>query len=304
MKLIWLQAFTAIMKSNNFSTAAEELFISQPNMSKYIQSMEDELGFELFQRTTRTVNPTEYAKLLYPYAQSLVDEFQTFNDYAKTLQRKELGNIQLLTAPILHLFDLIGAISAFHEEQPATTVEIVEQDILHTLDDLLHNSNAIAIARECLTHLLPRKKEWTIIPFIPDELLILCDSEHPFAKRDSLSLEDTLRSPGMVILNNGYTEYKQTLEHYGISPERLQPIVRCSSSHSLCSYLTAHHGFSMITRTLASKLLRTHPDLIVKPIDEHPDFSFNLVVQTAKIDAAKQDFIDFLLDQIDVFMLP
>lgn len=302
MKLIWLQSFNAIMKSNSFSVAAEELFISQSNMSKYIQAMEEELGFELFQRTTRAVKPTEHAKLLYPYAQSLVDEFQIFNDFAKTLQHEKLTTIQLLTAPMLHLFDLIGAISAFRRIEPVATIEIVEQDILHTLDDLLHNSNAIAIARECLIYLLPKKKEWTIIPFIPDELLILCDSEHPFARRSSISLKDSLRSPGMVIINNGFTEYKQTLEHYGISSERLQPVVRCASSHSLCSYLTANHGFSMITRTLAAKLLHTNQNLVTVPLDEHPDFSFNIVVRTANNDAVRQKFIEFLLTQIDLFM--
>lgn len=54
-----LQHFLAIAKYKNYSIAAEESFVSQSSLSKQIKALEEELGFKLFDRTTRNIELTE-----------------------------------------------------------------------------------------------------------------------------------------------------------------------------------------------------------------------------------------------------
>ncbi|MEX2804947.1 LysR family transcriptional regulator [Streptococcus sp. H31] len=60
-----LDLFLHLAETLNFSTTADALHISQPAVSKAIQNLEDELGFQLFQRGRRYVRLTESGKSFY-----------------------------------------------------------------------------------------------------------------------------------------------------------------------------------------------------------------------------------------------
>ena len=62
-----------LAKVKNFKLAADKLFLSQPTLSRHIKEMESELDVELFLRSTRQVELTEYGRFLLPYAQRIVD---------------------------------------------------------------------------------------------------------------------------------------------------------------------------------------------------------------------------------------
>lgn len=63
-----IEAFVAVVKHRSFSRAAEDLFLSQPTISAHIRSLEEELGVQLINRTTKNVIPTEAGRFFYEYA--------------------------------------------------------------------------------------------------------------------------------------------------------------------------------------------------------------------------------------------
>jgi len=62
--LEWYRTFKSVYKNGNFSLAAKELFISQPAVSQQISMLEAHVGYKLFIRKSKGVEPTDYAKLL------------------------------------------------------------------------------------------------------------------------------------------------------------------------------------------------------------------------------------------------
>ncbi|SEF57976.1 LysR family transcriptional regulator [Flavobacterium urumqiense] len=64
VNLEWYRTFKSVYKNGNFSLAAKELFISQPAVSQQISMLEAHVGYKLFNRKSKGVEPTEYAKLL------------------------------------------------------------------------------------------------------------------------------------------------------------------------------------------------------------------------------------------------
>ena len=64
VSLEWYRTFKSVYKNRNFSLAAKELFISQPAVSQQIAMLEANVGYQLFTRKSKGVEPTEYAKLL------------------------------------------------------------------------------------------------------------------------------------------------------------------------------------------------------------------------------------------------
>ncbi len=64
VNLEWYRTFKSVYKNGNFSLAAKELFISQPAVSQQISMLEAHVGYKLFNRKSKGVEPTEFAKLL------------------------------------------------------------------------------------------------------------------------------------------------------------------------------------------------------------------------------------------------
>ena len=54
MELKQIQCFLMVAEYLNFSTAAEQMFLSQPSLSRHISNLEQELGIALFLRDKRS----------------------------------------------------------------------------------------------------------------------------------------------------------------------------------------------------------------------------------------------------------
>ena len=90
LELKQLQFFTACVEEGSFSRAAEVLYTSQPNISKVIRELEQELGLRLFERGGRGITPTAEGKTLYRYAIEMLQREQTITDLAKSRRANNL----------------------------------------------------------------------------------------------------------------------------------------------------------------------------------------------------------------------
>lgn len=71
-----IQYFIVCVEKESFSNAAEILFTTQPNVSKAIKALEEEMGFQLFERHARGIRLTVDGKLLYEYAKNIDENLQ------------------------------------------------------------------------------------------------------------------------------------------------------------------------------------------------------------------------------------
>ena len=65
---------TEIERTRSISLAAENLYMSQPNLSRVLRETEDSLGFAIFQRTRRGVQPTEKGAAFLQHAKTILRE--------------------------------------------------------------------------------------------------------------------------------------------------------------------------------------------------------------------------------------
>ncbi|WP_116789330.1 LysR family transcriptional regulator [Flavobacterium psychrotrophum] len=65
VNLEWYRTFKAIYSTGTLTGAANTLFISQPGVSLHLSSLESYVGYKLFERTGRKMQPTERAKALF-----------------------------------------------------------------------------------------------------------------------------------------------------------------------------------------------------------------------------------------------
>ena len=89
-----LKAFIAVAQTRSFSRAAEQLFLTQPAVSKRISALEQELGTPLFNRIGRSIDLTPAGESLLPRAKSILDE--------QRLARLEIDNLSTNVRGVLN----------------------------------------------------------------------------------------------------------------------------------------------------------------------------------------------------------
>ena len=75
MTLQQLKYVITIAKYNSMNQAAKELFVSQPNMSETVKTLEDELGIKIFNRTNRGIIITPEGEEFLSYARQVVEQY-------------------------------------------------------------------------------------------------------------------------------------------------------------------------------------------------------------------------------------
>ncbi len=79
MKFKQIEYVLEVARTGSFSQAAKELFVSQPNISSSISSLEDELGFQIFQRTNQGITITSKGEDFLKYSKNIMDELENIN---------------------------------------------------------------------------------------------------------------------------------------------------------------------------------------------------------------------------------
>ncbi|PWB25342.1 LysR family transcriptional regulator [Flavobacterium sp. HTF] len=106
VNLEWYRTFKAVYKNGNFSVAAKELFMSQPAVSQQISMLEAHVGNKLFNRKSKGVEPTEYAKLL---NNLIIDALERLENVETSFRTKAQDANRLISVGISqHLFSCIG----------------------------------------------------------------------------------------------------------------------------------------------------------------------------------------------------
>jgi DNA-binding transcriptional LysR family regulator len=114
VNLEWYRTFKSVYKNRNFSLAAKELFISQPAVSQQIGMLEAQVGYKLFNRKSKGVEPTEYAKLL---NNLIIDALDRLENVEYGFRAKAFGANRLISVGISnHLMSNLGSFLIPHFE--------------------------------------------------------------------------------------------------------------------------------------------------------------------------------------------
>ena len=105
-----------VAKYRNFSLAAEHLFVTQPTLSQQVRRLEDELGFRLFKRSTRTVTLTSEGEAFMKRAKPLLKMYDDLADEMAALKKENGRTLTVGLMPTFMDFDIQAGIQNFREQ--------------------------------------------------------------------------------------------------------------------------------------------------------------------------------------------
>ncbi len=113
-----MEAFRAVMLTGSVSQAAKQLFRTQPAVSMMISSLEDEIGFQLFQRHKKRLYPTPEADYLYKEVEAIFARIQDVSQTVQDIQNKQYGFLRIgcMPGPSIHFMPEV--LADFLEDHP------------------------------------------------------------------------------------------------------------------------------------------------------------------------------------------
>lgn len=126
MNLVQLQAFEAVARTGTFTAAAEELFVTQPSLSRQIGALESELGAVLFQRSRTGATPTLAGNTLLPIATRMLADAETAHVEMAALAGLQRGRVRIGAPPTLCVSVLAEVLAAFRARFPGVAIEVTE----------------------------------------------------------------------------------------------------------------------------------------------------------------------------------
>ena len=257
MELRQLRYFVTVAKTLNFSEAAKSLFITQGTLSQQIKQLEDELGCELFVRSSHSVSLTEAGAEMLPLAQSTLEDsaecFQRISD----LKKGVAGTLNIgLTTSFRGILN--NALKIYLKEYPNVKLDIDYNNIGELVSMLEAHEIDFFIAFKSAV----QYDEIETFPLLDSELCAVMSKEHPLADRESLTLQDLERQ--RIILPSSGLQSRKAFDRF---------VDADTSSLNICVEINNPHGIIKLvhsTRLIAimSSLATFYdPTLVAIPIE-------------------------------------
>lgn len=203
MELAQLEAFVQVAAHRSFSRAAEALFLTQPSVTARIQSLEKELGEELFERSGRTVRLTDSGAAFLPYAERALKLIQEGRDALEALRNAEFGHLRLGAALTVSTYVLPRILRAFRSRYPGVEVTVNSGRSDQVLELVLNDEVHLGIGR-ALVH-----PEVETVPLYDDEVVLIAGANHPFTAARSVTMEELGEQP-LILYDRGSSYYDLT----------------------------------------------------------------------------------------------
>src|SRR6267378_1492308 len=175
MELSQLEVFVAVAREGRFSRAAEKLFRTQSAVSQTIRKLEDELGEPLFDRSSREGILTDAGKVLYEYAEKLLNLRGEATESLAELRELQKGKLIIAANEFTALY-LLPVLAEFRRLHPMIKITVQRSLGSHIPDDVARHTVEMGV----LSY-EPQEASLHSVVVYQDELTFVVPPSHPLA---------------------------------------------------------------------------------------------------------------------------
>ncbi|MEN3979390.1 LysR family transcriptional regulator [Acinetobacter sp. CWB-B33] len=251
MNLAAFEAFVKVMETGSISLAADQLFITQPAVTKRIHSLEEYFGVKLFESAGRGVQPTHASHSLLPKVKSWLNELGDIHNTLSHEQGQVQGKLKIGTSHHIGLHHLPSHLRSYVQQFPEVTLDV------HFVDSEQAHEQVLAGDLELAFLTLPPQLDERLkyVTIWNDPLVFAASPFHPLAQKQNLSLEDLIQYPSLLPASQTYTS-QITLAEF--EKQGVKPKITMSNNplESIRMLVSIGLGWSVLPKTLLNQDLK------------------------------------------------
>lgn len=287
MNLSQLYYFKKLAEREHYTKAAQELYITQPSLSKSIAALEDELNVTFFEKHGRNVMLTKIGQEFYQHVRGALAELEKGLDIIREYNNDLEGIVNIGTTTMMQREYLPKVLHDFNVNcSPRVTFNIFQGFSNNIVKGLRSREYDVGFC-----HLLENDPEICCVPILYMELVAAVNNRHPLSKKKSVTLDELA------------DEFVITYHLRHLVGEKVHELIRKNGITTVCNYddevilggiVEIQNCVAILLRTPATQQFK---DLVFLPIEQVPkDFYvvYMAFMSSVMRSRAVESFIDYV----------
>ncbi|MCD9354737.1 MULTISPECIES: LysR family transcriptional regulator [Enterobacteriaceae] len=260
MELRHLRCFLAVAEELHFARAAERLHIEQSPLSRTIKELEEDLGEQLFVRTSRSTRLTRAGKLLMAHVPRIFTALQQARESVKAAANGFHGQLRIALSDGITPSRLPTLFALCRQEEPEVEIRLFEVPLSQQLKGLHDDLYDVGFAQsDEVGEGIVAEAVWS------DQLMVAVPARHPLLKHKRIPLEEMLRYPLVLcdpLACEGHArQVERVLRRADLEPLIAERVASCDLMMALVSAGFAL-GLTGATHIAASR----EPGVVARPL--------------------------------------
>ncbi|MDO4499838.1 MAG: LysR family transcriptional regulator [Erysipelotrichaceae bacterium] len=272
MNIHQLEYFIAVAENKSFTKAGSQFFISQTAITQQIKQLEEELGCQLIDRSTRPLSLTIAGKTFLKESKSIINQLGIAINKTKESVNVAEGALKIGFLKGFERSDFSNTLAKFHHLYPNTIITLYRMSS-DELSQELKNGNLDAIITWDNENFYKQDNFYSRV-FNKIPLIVAMYKNHPLAKKDKLTRFD-LQNENLIYMsrtsnNDQFAEsyYLNIYYESGICPNIL---FSSSDFESILMMVASEQGISVMPEYCTNKLSNAD-NLVFRPLTGEKEF--------------------------------
>jgi DNA-binding transcriptional LysR family regulator len=229
-----LKVFYTVAKRLSFTKAAEELFISQPAVTKHIHELEQQLGIALFERIGNKITVTPAGKIVMRHAEDIFSSYRSLEYEINQLKHERGGRLQIGASTTIAQYFIPPLLARFNQRYPEIKTSLISGNTEQIEQALLEKSIQLGIIEGS-----SRNPQLKYTEFAKDEIALIGNVQYDYGNGDTLSAQDLATIP-LLVREHGSGTLEviiEELKRLKLKLTDLNIAMYMSSTESMKSYL-------------------------------------------------------------------
>ncbi|PUZ28270.1 LysR family transcriptional regulator [Chitinophaga parva] len=229
-----LRVFYTVAKRLSFTKAAEELFISQPAVTKHIHELEQQLGVKVFERIGNRIKLTVAGQIMLKHAETIFTTYRNLEYDINQLKSSQGGLLPIGASTTIAQYFIPPLLAKFHQRYPDVEISLIMGNTEQIEQALLEKNIELGI--------IEGKSKNPLLKYVElakDEIVLVGNARHTYGQDDKLTANDLKQIP-LLMREHGSGTLEvilDALSQLKLKPTDLNIAMYMGSTESIKSYL-------------------------------------------------------------------
>lgn len=293
MTLKQLNYVIEIAQSGSISEAAKNLYISQPSLSASVKELEDELGFEIFLRSSKGISISAEGMEFLSYARQVKEQFQLLESryFNKQAPKREFSVSAQHYSFVVNAF--VNLVKAHNDSEYKFTLR--ETATYEIIDDVKNMRSEIGVLylndfnRSVIERLL-KENHLTFTELFVAKPHVFISRRHPLADKDIIKIEDLDDYPYLSFEQGIHNSFYFSEEILSVLPHKKE--IAVTDRATLFNLVIGLNGYTISTGIIDEELNGT--DIIARPLDVDEKIHIGWISNGSYLTKIGKEYIDEL----------
>ncbi|WP_413657901.1 LysR family transcriptional regulator [Paraburkholderia phenoliruptrix] len=269
-----IEAFKAFIECGSVTLAADRLSRTQPQVGRLLSSLEESVGFKLFDRVGKRLHATPEGWRFYEEVDRVIREIESLTRSAAQIRSGASDHLRILVAPHATNALVSPALVVVQDKLPGFTAEVATRVRLDIETWITPEQFDVGLS------ILPIDNPGIEVePFIRTRAVLVMSENHPLAEKDVLAFDDILDLP--LVATHSRSLLRQHLERLFRDRKRTANI-RYEATNGLIACELAAQGLGVALADLFVAISSGAPNLVMRPLSEEIPLEYGFLYPIGK----------------------